>query len=82
MKLLVVPLLLLLLAVLQSLRIELVVAAETPQQQSRSDEWSLAEQFNVPLGERLKRAEQRHSQLLLLAERQRQLDAADSKLSE
>lgn len=74
MKLLIVPLLLLLLAMFQTLRIERVFAAETPPQSSHSDEWSLAEQFNVPLGERLKRTEQRHAQLLLLAEKQRQLD--------
>lgn len=78
MKLLVPPLLLLLLTIFQTLRIERVVAAETPQQPPCSDSWSLAEQFNVPLGERLKHAEQRHSQLMLLAERQRQLDAAKS----
>ena len=74
MKLLVPPLLLLLLAMFQTLRIERVAADETPQQPSRSDKWSLAEQFKVPLGERLKHAEQQHAKLLLLAERQRQLD--------
>lgn len=74
MKLLIVPLLLLLLAMLQTLRIERVVAAETPPQPSRSDEWSLLDQFNAPLGERLKHAEQRHAELQQLAEKQRQLD--------
>lgn len=76
MKLLVVPLLLLLLAMFQTLRIERVVAEETPQQPPRTDGWSLAEQFNVPIGERLQRARKWHAQLKRLAEMHREFDIA------
>ena len=73
MKLLVPPLLLLLLATFQTIRIERTVAAQTPQQPSFED-WSVSGPFYIPLGQRIKHAVQRHEELLLLAERQRQLD--------
>lgn len=76
MKLLAPPLLLLLLAMFQALRIERVVAAETPEESPASRSWSLAEEFSIPLAERLENTKRRHAQLI--AERQRHLDAAKS----
>ena len=75
MKLLLVPMLLVLAAVAQVVRIERVVA-EAPQQSPASHRWSLAEEFSVPLAERLEKTKRRHAQLI--AERQRHLDAAKS----
>jgi beta-lactamase regulating signal transducer with metallopeptidase domain/protein involved in polysaccharide export with SLBB domain len=75
MKLLLVPMLLLLAAVAQTIRIERVVA-ELPQQPPNSHRWSLAEEFSVPLAQRLENTKRWHAQLL--AERQRAVDAAES----
>ncbi|BBO30631.1 M56 family metallopeptidase [Lacipirellula parvula] len=75
MKLLLVPTLLVVAAAAQTIRIERV-AAELPQQPSNSHSWSLAEEFSVPLAERLENTKRRHAQLL--AERQRAVDAAES----
>lgn len=75
MKLLLVPMLLVLAAVAQVVRIQRVVADE-PQQPPASGIRSLAEEFSIPLAERLENAKQRHAQLI--AERQRHVDAAKS----
>ncbi|MBA4106755.1 MAG: hypothetical protein C0485_13445 [Pirellula sp.] len=76
MKLLVPPLLLLLLAMFQTLRIERVVADETPQEPLSFQDWSLVEQLRIPVGERLKNTERLHSQLKLCAEMHRRFDYA------
>jgi polysaccharide export outer membrane protein len=75
MKLLLVPTLLVLAAVAQVVRIQRV-DAEEPQQPPASRSWSLAEEFSLPLAERLEETKRRHAQLL--AERQRAVDAAES----
>src|SRR5690606_8638391 len=75
MKLLLVPLLLVLAGVAQTIRIERVVAEEAPQSPA-SRSWSLTDEFSIPLAERLENTKRRHAQLI--AERQRHLDAAKS----
>jgi polysaccharide export outer membrane protein len=75
MKLLLVPMLLVLAAVAQVVRIQRVVAEE-PQQPPASRSWSLTEEFSIPLAERLEKTKRRHAQLI--AERQLHLDAAKS----